>query len=111
MKRPRSISRLQAREAEKKVTPAIKILSTYMHNTSPDTPGNVFHGYEIPAGDFTDSKNRVWQLQVRAVMDKSLFIKKNEIKPIIRKWAVGFKVRLFFKLFIDKIFFSDEKSI
>lgn len=100
----KSINRLQAREAQNKIMPAIKLLSKYMHNTSPDAPKKDFHGYRVPAGMFTDAHGIQWQLQVHAVCTKSNFIKENEIKPIIRKWAILFKLRLFAKVFIDKIF-------
>lgn len=100
----KSLTRLQYREVEKKVTPAIKILSSYMHNTAPDAPKEDFFGYKIPAGTFVDGHGIKWQVQVHAVCAKPSFIKDNEIKPIIRKWAVVFKLRLFAKVLIDKIF-------
>lgn len=104
MSKPQSRTRLQWKEAEKKVVPAIKLLSQYMHSTSPEAPKEDFHGYVVPAGAFVDGHGVKWQLQVSAVCSKSKFIKNNEIKPIIRKWAVMFKLRLFAKVFIDKIF-------
>jgi len=99
-----SITRLQAREVEKKVVPAIKLLSNHMHNTSPEAPKKDFHGYEVPAGMFVDGHGVQWQVKVSAVCSKNKFIKSNEIKPIIRKNAWLFKLRLFTKVFIDKIF-------
>lgn len=103
----RSITRLQARELEGKVVPSIKLLSRYMHNTAPDAPKNDFFGYQVPAGEFVDGHGIKWQVQVSAVCAKSKFIKTNEIKPIIRKGAIMFKLRLFTKVLIDKIF-GDE---
>lgn len=99
----KSINRFQARELEQKIIPAIKLLSKYMHNTSPDAPTKEFKGYEVPAGLFTDGHGISWQVQIRAVKVKSLFIKNNEIKPILRKGLSLFKVRLFLSVLIDKI--------
>lgn len=101
--RPKSIKRLQYREVEKKVTPSIKLLSQYMHNTSPEAPKNEFHGYEVPSGEFVDAHGVKWQVQVHAYCNKSKFIKHNEVKPIIRKWAIIFKIRVFASVLIDKI--------
>lgn len=106
-KGPKSRTRLQDREVVRKVIPAIKLLSSYMHNTSPEAPKKDFHGYEIPVGTFKDSNGIVWQLQLSAVCSNKKFIKNNEIKPIIRKGAWLFKLRLFAKVFIDKLF-QDE---
>ena len=100
----RSMSRFQYREMERKVIPSIKLLSQYMHNTSPEAPKKDFHGYEVPAGIFTDGHGVTWQVKIQAVCSKGLFVNENEIKPIIRKWALLFKVRLFAKVLIDKIF-------
>lgn len=104
MKPKKSITRFQAREAEKKVIPAIKLLSKYMHNTAPDAPEKYFHGYVVPSGKFKDHSGRVWQLQVRAVCTKHEFVHEEQIHPIIRKGAWMFKLRLFIKTLIDKIF-------
>jgi len=104
---PKSRTRLQDRQVEKKLIPAIKLLSSYMHNTTPEAPTNNFHGYKVPAGTFADDHGVLWQLQVQAICSKKKFIKENEIKPIIRKGAWMFKFRMFLKVFIDKIF-QDE---
>lgn len=97
-----NISRIQAREIEKKFTPALKVLSSHMHNTGPVT--NDFIGYKVPAGTFTDRSGREWQVQAHAVCSKAHKIKKDEIIPIIRKWAIGLKVRTYLKYFIDKLY-------
>jgi hypothetical protein len=107
VKQVKSITRFQYREMEQKVLPAIKILSEHMHKTSPDAPKRDFHGFEVPAGMFVDNYGIQWQVKVQAVCVKSLFIKKDTIEPIIRRWAIGFKIRLFLKVFIDKIFIND----
>jgi hypothetical protein len=99
-----SINRLQAREVERKILPAVKLLSSYMHKTAPNAPIKDFHGYCVPAGKFSDHSGRTWQLQVRAVCTKKEFVKDEQIHPIIRKGAWLFKLRLFSKAFIDKIF-------
>ena len=99
-----SVNRLHQRELEKKVIPAIKLLSKYMYNTSPEAPRKDFHGYKVPAGMFTDVHGISWQVQIHAVCTKDKFIKKNEIKPIIRKGAIMFRLRLFAKVLIDKLF-------
>lgn len=99
-----SISRIQARQVEKKVVPAIKLLSSYMFNTAPDTPLKDFHGYVVPAGEFTDASGRKWQIQCRAVCTKAEYTRDDQITPIIRKGAWLFKLRLFSKTVIDKIF-------
>jgi hypothetical protein len=104
MKKKKSFSRLQAREAERKILPAVKLLSKYMHSTTPDAPTKVFHGYCVPGGEFKDRTGRVFQLQVRAVCSKKEFVKNGQITPIIRKGAWFFKLRLISKAFIDKIF-------
>ena len=102
----KSITRTQYRELESKITPAIKILSKQVHDTGklPDD----FIGYKVPAGDLikkvmvdgklTDVK---WQIQVHAVCSSAHMIKKNEVKPMIRKWAIGFRVRLMLKYVVD----------
>lgn len=99
-KKKPAINRLQARGLDKKFTPAVKALSQYMHNTQPNTSAS-FIGYEIPAGMFTDNSGREWQVQARAVCSKGSMIKKDEIRPIIKKWAIGLRVRVFFKYIID----------
>ena len=104
MKKKPSINRWRARDAEKKFMPAIKILSEYMHKVNPKTPDKDFFGYELSAGEFIDNYGVKTQLQIRAVRTKSQFIKDEGIKPIIRKWAILFKSRLFFSVLIDKIF-------
>jgi hypothetical protein len=104
MAKKTSINRLQARDAEKKILPAIKMLSKYMHNTTSDVPLKNFHGYELCAGHFMDHSGRKVQLQIRAIYSKGKYVKEGEIHPIIRKWALFFKLRLFVKAFIDKIF-------
>ena len=106
-KGPRSRTRTGDREVEKKLIPAIKLLSSYMHNTTPEAPKHSFHGYVVPAGTMTDGHGVSWQFQVQAICSKKKFIKENEIKPIIRKGAWMFKFRMFLKVFIDKIF-QDE---
>ena len=103
-----SRTRMQDREVIQKVIPAIKLLSKYMHNTAPDAPKSEFYGYELPVGTFKDGHGVEWQLQLSAMCAKRKFIKNNEIKPIIRRWAIMFKVRLFLKVLIDKIMNDEE---
>lgn len=95
MKRPKSVNRLQAREASQKILPAVKILSSYMHNVNPKTPSDIFHGYEVSAGEFEDKYGVKCQLQIRAIRLKSGFIKEGNVKPIVNKWAIMFKIRVF----------------
>lgn len=102
-KKTPAINRTQAREMERKFTPAIKSLSAYMHNTTPTTSA-AFVGYEVPAGSFTDSSGREWQVIAMAVCNKDRMIKKDEIRPIIKKWAIGLRARAFIKYLIDKAF-------
>lgn len=94
-----STTRLYAREAERKLNPAIKAISTYIHNTGEVTDD--FRGYRLPAGGLKDNRGRNWQLQIYAVCQKSDFIKKDEIKPIIKKWAIGLKLRVMAKYLVD----------
>jgi len=94
-----STTRLYAREAERKLNPAIKAISTYIHNTGEVTDD--FRGYRLPAGGLKDNRGRNWQLQIYAVCQKSDFIKKDEIKPIISKWAIGLKLRVMAKYLVD----------
>ena len=96
---PVSPTRLYARETEKKLNPAIKAISTYIRNTGQVTDD--FIGYKLPAGSVKDNSGRTWQLQIYAVCQKSDFIKKDEIKPIISKWALGLKLRAISKWVID----------
>ena len=95
----KSIKRTQYREMESKFTPAIKVLSNYMHNTSNVPPD--FLGYKIPAGTFTDKNGIVWQIQAHAICSKKHHIKKNEIVPMVRKWAIGLKIRIFIKYLVE----------
>jgi len=97
--KPTSVTRLYARETERKLNPAIKAISTYIRNTGQVTDD--FRGYKLPAGSLTDNTGRTWQLQVYAVCQKTDFIKKDEIKPIINKWAIGLKLRVLSKWIID----------
>ena len=99
----RSITRVQARELEQKIIPSIKLLSRYMHNTSPDAPVKEFKGYKVPSGIFKDGHGIKWQVQIHAYKDKSQFIKENEIKPILRRGLSLFKLRMFVSVLIDKI--------
>ena len=89
-------TRLKYRELEAKITPAIKVLSKHLHGTAANVPEE-FEGYKIPAGTFTDRFGRTWQLQVSCTCSKSKFIKKNEIVPMIRKWAIGLRLRIIAK--------------
>ena len=104
---PKSRTRIGDREVINKVIPSIKLLSNYMHNTAPSVPRKDFHGYEVPVGIFTDNHGKQWQFQLRAICTKKKLIKSNEIKPIMRKWAILFRLRLFLKVFIDKLY-GDE---
>jgi len=94
-----SPTRTFAREAEKKFNPAIKALSTSLRNTGVVT--NDFIGYKIPAGDLVDDKGRRWQFQVSAIVVPSKFIKKNEVVPMIRKWAIGIRIKAYLKYVVD----------
>jgi len=95
----RSRPRTQAREAEKKLLPAIKAVSNSLHNTG-IIPDN-FGGYKAPAGDVTDHLGRKWQLQIVAVCAKSDFVKKDEVTPIIKGSTIIIKVKAFLKYLID----------
>lgn len=99
----KSVNRFRARELEQKIMPAIKMLSKYVFTTAPDAPKKNFFGYKVPAGEFTDEHGNKFQVQIHAYRTKSDFIKKDEIKPIIRKWAIFFRLRLFAKMLIDKL--------
>ena len=95
---------MQVRAAEKKILPAVKVLTAYMHNTTPEAPKNDFRGYCVPAGTFDDAHGIKWQLQVRAVCTKKHFVKDEQVTPIIRKNAWLFKARLFLSELVNKIF-------
>ncbi|MDD4972466.1 MAG: hypothetical protein PHT07_23800 [Paludibacter sp.] len=95
----RSRPRTQAREAEKKLLPAIKATTNALHNTG-IIPDN-FGGYKTPAGNVTDRLGRAWQLQIVAVCAKSDFIKKDEVTPIIKGWSFVIKTKAFLKYLID----------
>jgi hypothetical protein len=102
--KPNSVTRLYARETERKLNPAIKAISTYIRNTGQVTDD--FRGYKLPAGSLTDNSGRTWQLQVYAVCQKQDFIKKDEIKPIISKWAIGVRLKAISKYVVDWAFKS-----
>ena len=93
------INRIQARELDKKFVKATKTLSQYMHNTGAITDDLL--GYKIPAGTFTDKFGREWQVQAHAVCSKKMIMRKDEIKPMIRRWAIGLKIRVIAKYIID----------
>lgn len=95
----RSIPRTQAREAEKKLMPAIKAISTSVHKTGP-IPNN-FKGYKVPAGELTDNLGRKWQYQITALCAKSDFIKKDEVVPVFAGWNLLVRAKAFLKYMID----------
>lgn len=95
----RSRPRTQAREAEKKILPAIKAVSNALHNTN-IIPDN-FGGYKATAGDVIDNSGRKWQLQIVAVCAKSDFIKRDEVTPIIKGITLWIKAKAFLKHLID----------
>ena len=103
-KKPMSNSRLRERELQKKFIPAIKAMSEHMFTVNPETPEKHFHGHKIPCGNFVDDYGIKVQLQLHAVRVKSQFMKKNEIRPILNKWSILFKLRLITKSFIDNLF-------
>jgi len=99
-KNPKSITRLQYRDMENKIQPAIRAISIAFSKTGKLTDD--FRGYEVPAGEpFADTMGRKWQLQVRMVVAKGEFIKKNEVKPMIKKWAIGLRLRVLAKYVIE----------
>jgi hypothetical protein len=97
----RSIPRTKAREAEKKLMPAIKAISTSVHKTGivPDK----FLGYKVPAGELTDKLGRKWQYQIIAVVAKSEFIKRDEVVPMLKGWAWMIKAKALIKYVIDQV--------
>lgn len=95
----KSRTRLQAREAERKLMPAIKAISSAVHKTGP-IPGN-FKGYKVPAGELSDHLGRKWQYQITAIISKSDFIKKDEVVPMFKGWSLGIRVKAFLKYVID----------
>lgn len=101
-KKIKSYNRLDAREAERKLMPSIKLITQYVKKTTKVT--NEFIGYKVPSGEMVDAQGRVWQLQVHAVVAKKDKMRENKIKPIIRKWAWGVKFRVFIKHVVDKAF-------
>ena len=94
-----SINRLERREVEKKFIPTLKALSSHLNNTGPVTDD--FIGYKAPAGTVQDRSGRKWQLQAHAILSKSKMMKKDEVVPMVRKWAIGMKLRVFAKYLID----------
>lgn len=94
-----SPTRTYAREAEKKFMPAIKALSTSLRNTGEVTDD--FIGYKIPAGSVKDDYGRTWQYQVHAVCVPRRFIKKDEVVPVIRKWAILVRIKAYTRYLIE----------
>jgi hypothetical protein len=97
----RSIPRTQAREAEKKLMPAIKAISSNVHKTGPIP--DKFLGYKVPAGELTDNYGRKWQYQITAVCAKSEFIKKDEVNPMFSGSIFIVKAKALIKHVIDQI--------
>lgn len=102
----KSLKRTQYREMESKFTPAIKTLSNHMHNTG-KIPEELI-GYKVPAGEFIKKvmvngkeEEVKWQIQAWAVCSESHKIKKNEVRPMLRKWAIGLRIRIFLKYLIE----------
>lgn len=95
----KSIPRTQAREAERKLMPAIKAISTSIHKTGP-IPNN-FKGYKVPAGELTDNLGRKWQYQITAVCAKSDFIRRDGVVPIFSGWNLLVRAKAFLKYLID----------
>jgi len=95
----RSRPRTQAREAEKKILPAIKAVSNALNNTN-IIPDN-FGGYKAPAGEVINHSGIKFQLQIIAVCAKSDFIKRDEVTPIIKGWSFIIKTKAFLKYLID----------
>lgn len=98
IQKARSVPRTQAREAEKKIVPAIKMISASVGNTRlfPDN----FKGYKLPAGDFM-ANGRKWQYQIIATCAKSEFMKKDECIPMFKGWTFWLKVKAFAKHLVD----------
>lgn len=96
--RTRSIPRTQAREAEKKLMPAIKALSQSVANTR-IIPKN-FTGYKATAGEVYVNGVK-WQYQVSAVCAKSDYIKNDEVTPVFKGWNLGLRVKAFLKYLVD----------
>jgi len=97
----RSLPRTQAREAEKKLYQAIKVISKAAHDTGP-IPDN-FKGYKAPAGDFTDNLGRRWQYQITVVCAKSEFLDTNKVIPMFKGWTVIVRVKAFLKYLVDSV--------
>lgn len=97
-----NFKRTQARELDKKFVTATKALSNYLHNTGKVTDD--FLGYKLHVGTFTDKLGRTWQVQAHAVLAKKKFIKRDEVIPMIRAWAIGVRVKAFIKYIIDQTF-------
>lgn len=95
----KSLKRTQYREMESKFTPAIKALSSHMHNTG-KIPA-AFLGYKIPAGTFTDASGVEWQIQAWAVCSQKHKIRRNEVVPMIRKGAIGLRLKILLKYIVD----------
>ena len=96
--RARSIPRTQAREAEKKLMPAIKVLSQSVANTK-IIPDN-FKGYKATAGEVYVNGIK-WQYQVHAVCAKKDFIKDDKVVPMFAGWNLIIKLKAFVKYVID----------
>ena len=97
-KNSRSIPRTQAREAEKKLMPAIKALSQSVSNTR-IIPDN-FTGYKATAGEVYVNGIK-WQYQVKAVCAKKEFIKDDQVAPTFSGWNFVIKLKALVKHIID----------
>lgn len=93
------VQRAKAREAEKKLVPAIKVLASSVSKTGP-IPNN-FIGYKVNAGEMTDNLGRKVQYQVHAVYAKKDFIKINASVPYFSGWQLWLKIKSIAKYVID----------
>ena len=100
----KSPKRTAYRDVKDKFNEASKRLSLGMHQTRSDIPSKTMIGYEINAGNLEMPNGDSYQIQLRAVRYKKMFIKNNELKPILAKWAIMFKVRVFLTGVINEIF-------
>jgi hypothetical protein len=92
-----------ARKAEKVLNPAIKKIASSIARTQEVSPD--FRGYQIYGGTLKDPHGRTVQYQISAMYAKKDMIEDTE-EPIklVRKWAIGLKLRALAKHIVDTIF-------
>lgn len=91
--------RASLRDINTKFIPPLKALTIKIYTLGPVTPD--FTGFKVPAGEVVDKLGRKWQIQAHVICSKKHMLKRDEVVPMVRKWAIGLKLRVLAKYIID----------